>query len=466
MMREGDMGIDLSPEFGTMLGKMVSDPPGPRSQALVGDLARFEMPTANTIARGDPPIFWQAARGANVMDLDGNIYVDMWAASSVASAGHSNPEIVDAISKQAATLLHTLGALNPCEPRVELLRKLAVVAPGDLSVSHIVNTGAEAVETAYKTARIYTKLPGFLAFEAGFHGKLGGALTLTSKNYYRQDLLPLLPAVHHYPYAYCYRCPYEKTYPACDLFCARFIESRLDHPDSGLPKMAGLIVEPVIGHGGWIVPPKEFLTELRRITAERGILLLADEIITGFGRTGKWFACEHSGIVPDILIVAKAMASGYPVSAIVTTPAIASAWGPSQHTSTFLGNPLGSAAALASIGYIERHNLVQRSADIGRRMMDAFEDLYRNYPIVGDVRGLGSMTGFEIVADRKTKEPAAGLARQIRDECARRGVLVTNVGGTYGNVHKISPPLVITDEQLDFALRVIDESVALVQKSV
>ena len=260
-------------------------------------------------------------------------------------------------------------------------------------------------------------------------------------------------------------CCCAPVHVTCD-FCALYIEQRLDNPDSGLPKMAGLIVEPVIGHGGWIVPPREFLHELRRITRERGIVLVADEIITGFGRTGKWFACEHSDIVPDILVVAKAMASGYPVSAVITTPEIAKAWGPAQHTSTFLGNPLGSAAALASIAYIEKHQLVQRSAEIGARMMDAFQQMQKRYALIGDVRGLGSMVGFEIVVDRKTKEPGAKPALQIRDECTKRGVLVTNVGGMYGNVHKISPPLVITDAQLDFALGVIDESIALVQKSV
>lgn len=180
------------PNFGKLLGKMLVDPPGPTSRDLAGDLGRLEMPTSNTVSRGDIPIFWEAARGANIQDVDGNVYVDLTAASCVAAAGHSNPEIVAAISEQAATLMHTQGASNPCKPRVELLRKLAEVAPGGLSVSHMANAGAEAVETAYKTARIYTKQPGFLAFEGGFHGKLGGALTLTSKNYYRQDFLPLI----------------------------------------------------------------------------------------------------------------------------------------------------------------------------------------------------------------------------------------------------------------------------------
>jgi 4-aminobutyrate aminotransferase/(S)-3-amino-2-methylpropionate transaminase len=229
--------------------------------------------------------------------------------------------------------------------------------------------------------------------------------------------------------------------------------------------MAGLIFEPVIGHGGWIVPPIEFAQELRRFTQERGILLVADEIITGFGRTGKWFACQHSDIVPDLLVVAKSMASGFPVSAVITTPEIAGAWGSCQHTSTFLGNPLGCAAALASISYIERHNLVQRSAEIGERMLDALEEMYARYPIIGDVRGRGSMVGFEIVTDRKTKEPSPGLARQIRDACYQRGVIASNVGGMYGNVFKLSPPLVITDAQIDFALEAMDESISMAQRS-
>jgi 4-aminobutyrate aminotransferase len=449
-------------EFGQMLGKVSVSPPGPRSRELAADMARLEMPTSNNIKRGIVPTVQEAARGANVMDVDGNIYVDLTAASCVAGAGHSNPEIVAAICEQAGQLMHSPG---PGRPRVQLLRKLAQIAPGDLSVSHISNTGAEAIECAYKTARLYTRQPGFIAMEGGFHGKTGGALTLTSKNYYRQDFVPLLPEVYHYPYAYCYRCAYGRKYPACDLHCATYIEQRLDNPDSGLPRMAGLIFEPVIGHGGWIVPPVEFAQELRRITRQRGILLVADEIITGFGRTGKWFGCEHSGIVPDILVVAKCLASGYPISAAITTPEIADAWDSSQHTSTFMGNPLGSAAALASIAYIEQHNLVQRSAEIGARMLDALEQMYARHPLIGDVRGRGSMVGFEVVADRKTKEPSQKLARQIGDECQKRGVLATNIGGMYGNVLKLSPPLVITDAQIDFALSVMDESIAAVERS-
>jgi 4-aminobutyrate aminotransferase len=449
-----------------MLARMVTPAPGPRCKEMAGELGRLEMPTSNTLARGDMPIIWEAARGSNIMDVDGNVYVDLNAASCVAAAGHSNPEIVAAISEQAGILMHTQGATNPCSVRVRLLQKLAQVAPGDLSVSHLANTGAEAVETAYKTARIHVKQPGFLAFEGGFHGKLGGALTLTSKSYYRQDFLPLLPEVHHYPYAYCYRCPYGRTYPACGLACAKYIEQRLENPDSGLPRMAGMIFEPVIGHGGWIVPPREFAQELRRITQKFGMLLLADEIITGFGRTGKWFACQHSDVVPDILIVAKSMASGFPISAVITTPAIAKSWGPLQHTSTFLGNPLGSAASLASINYIEKHNLVERSAALGKRMQDALWQMYAKYPLIGDVRGLGSMTGFEVVADRKTKEPAAKTAMRIRDFCQQRGIICSNVGGMYGNVFKFSPPFVITDAQLDFALDIVEQGIAAVQKTL
>jgi 4-aminobutyrate aminotransferase/(S)-3-amino-2-methylpropionate transaminase len=278
--------------------------------------------------------------------------------------------------------------------------------------------------------------------------------------------MPLLPEVYHYPYAYCYRCPYGREYPDCDIYCATYIEERLDNPDSGLPRMAGLIFEPVIGHGGWIVPPPEFVKEIRRITKERGILLLADEIITGFGRTGRWFACDHFDIVPDILIVGKGIASGYPISAMITAPEIADVWESCQHTSTFMGNPVGSAAAMASINYLERHNLVQRSYEIGERMKHALWQMYDEHPLIGDVRGLGSMVGFEVVIDRNTKQPGRQLALQIRDECHKRGVLTTNVGGMYGNVFKLSPPFVITDDQIDFAMQMLDESIGTVAKSL
>jgi 4-aminobutyrate aminotransferase len=423
------------------------------------------MPTCNTIKRGDIPIIWDAARGANVLDVDENLYVDLTASACVAVAGHSNPEIVSAMAAQAGRLMHAHGSIDPGAPRIPLIKKLAELAPGDLSSSHLANTGAEAVETGYKTARLYTGQPGFLAFEGGFHGKLTGAVSLSSKTQYKLDLMPLLPEVYHYPYAYCYRCPYGREYPSCDIFCAKYIEERLDNPDSGLPRFAGLIFEPVIGHGGWIVPPPEFVKEIRRITEERGILLLADEIITGFGRTGKWFGCDHFEVVPDILIVGKGIASGYPISAMITTPEIADAWESCQHTSTFMGNPVGSAAAMASIAYLERHNLVQRSAAVGERIKDALWQMYDAHPLIGDIRGLGSMVGFEVVVDRKTKEPSRQLALQIRDECHNRGVLITNVGGMYGNVFKLSPPFVITDEQLDFAMQALDESIGVVERS-
>jgi 4-aminobutyrate aminotransferase len=458
--------LTVDPGFGQMLGRVAMPVPGPRSVQMAADLAEFEIPTANAIGTGEMPVLLELAQGANMMDVDGNVYVDLTAAYTVAAAGHANPEIVAAMAEQAGRLMHTPGADHPSVPRVELHKRLAQVAPGNLTVSHIASTGAEAIEAAYKTARIYTKNPGFLAFEGGFHGKTAGALTLTSKNYYRQDFLPLVPEVYHYPYAYCYRCPYEREYPSCDLFCARYIEQRLDNPDSGLPRMAGLIFEPILGHGGWVVPPVEFVSELRRITRERDIVLVADEIITGFGRTGKWFACQHSDVVPDVLVVAKAMASGFPISAIMTSPEIACVWGSCQHTSTFMANPVGSAAALASIKYLQQHNLVERSAEIGVRMLDACQQMQTSYPIVGDARGRGSMVGLEIVADRKTKEPSKALAHQIRDECLKRGVVATNVGGMYGNVLKLAPPLVITDAQLDFALAMMDESIASVQKSL
>jgi 4-aminobutyrate aminotransferase/(S)-3-amino-2-methylpropionate transaminase len=453
-------------DFGKVLPRIDTPVPGPRSRALSSDIARYAMPTSSTIGKGDLPIVMDKAQGANVMDVDGNIYIDLCAGSCVANAGHSNPEIAEAICKQAGRMMHSWAPFNPTTMLIELLEELARLAPGELSVSHVASTGAEAVEAAYKTARIYTQQPGFLAFEGGFHGKLGGALTLTSKNYYRQSLLPLLPEVYHYPFAYCYRCAYGREYPSCDLLCAKYIEQRLDNPDSGLPRIAGLIFEPVLGHGGWIVPPLEFVQELRRITRERDILLIADEIITGFGRTGRWFACEHFGIVPDMLVVGKGMSSGFPISALVTTPEIASAWSSCQHTSTFMGNPLGCAGSLASIRYIEQHDLVQRSAELGLRMKETLQQMRERHPTIGDVRGLGTAVGFEMVVDRKTKEPGQGLAVRVRDECHQRGVAVFNVGGMYGNVFKLSPPLVITDEQLDFAMSVIDESIEAVEKTL
>ncbi len=451
-------------DWGVDLPAMRTEAPGPRSRALAQELAQSEAPNASAIASGEQPVFWDVTRGANIWDVDGNRYVDLTAGFCVAIAGHTNPRIVAAIKEQAERMLHSQGGANPNALRVDVTRRLATLCPGELRVSHIVSTGGEAVEMALKTARLATGRQVVLAFQGGFHGKLMGALAVTAQNFYRTPFMGVITGTAHLPYAYCYRCAFGKTYPDCGTFCADFVRHTLEMPDSGISDVAAIIVEPIQGHGGWIVPPPEFLAKLRRICDDHGLLLIADEIINGFGRTGKMFAVEHSGIAPDILVVGKGLASGFPVAATIMRPELARAWQSMQHTSTFMGNPIACAACLASLSEIEERGLVQRSLEIGRQAMGALQDMQKRHPLIGDVRGRGAMFGVEFVLDRRTKAPGAAEGKRVVAELLQRGVMATNYGGSYHNVLKMSPPLTISDAQLQCALERLDESIAVVER--
>lgn len=454
-------------QLGELLPRMMVEPPGPKSRELAERLSRHESPTASGIKEGDIPVFWEHGRGANVVDVDGNVYVDMVGGFAVAVAGHSNPCIVEAIKQQSEKLLHSMGVVHPNVPRVELAEKLAEITPGDLAVSHIANTGSEAVGIALKTARLYTGRHTVIAFHGGYHGRTWGALTVTSSNYARRAWQPLLVGAVHVPYAYCYRCPFELSYPDCDIFCARYLEYVLSFPHSAVADVAAVIAEPVLGFGGWVVPPPEFLHRVVDICHERGILFIADEIITGFGRTGRLFGIEHSDVVPDIMVLGKGLASGFPISTMITTKEIGDCWRPKQHTSTFLGHPVGCAAALASIKEIGDRGLIQRSQKLGSYFKGALEEMKDRHPLLGDVRGLGLLVAIELVKDKQTKEPAPEEAtRQVIAAALRRGLMATLRGGPYGNCIRMAPSLTITREQLKFAVKTLDESLMEVESSL
>ena len=299
-------------EDGTALPSMVTPPPGPQSRQLTERLGKVEPPTSSVIKRGQTPVFWERTRGANIVDVDDNVYVDLTAAFCVATAGHSNPRIVQAIAKQSETMMHSQGGLNPNRNRVELAEKLSARSPGQLSVSHIANTGAEAVETALKTARIFTGRHKIIAFQGGFHGKTMGALSVSSQNYYRLPFQNMLADTTHVPYAYPYRCPTHSEGEDCYFCDGGYLEHVLTMPDSGVADVAAIIMEPIQGHGGWIVPPRKFVQTVRRLCDEHGILLIADEIITGFGRTGHWFGMDYYDVVPDIMVVGKGPGQRFP----------------------------------------------------------------------------------------------------------------------------------------------------------
>lgn len=444
--------------WGEQLGEMRTRPPGEVSRELSARLLKVESPSGSTLSTEGSSIFWERAAGANVEDADGNVYVDLTAAFCVSVAGHANPKVVEAISKQAARLMHHPGVINPNRLRVELCERLAEWAPGDLSVSHLASTGAEANEIALKAARLFTGRPTIVSFHGGFHGKTTGALAASSHKNYRQDYQAFLPGVVHAPYPNEYRSPFGDHATDLSTACADYLTYLLDTPDSGVSDVAGVILEPIQGQGGWVVPSKEFLVKVREITSERGIVLIVDEIITGFGRTGARFCIDHAGVTPDIIVTAKGMASGFPISAVTMRPDIAAAFRPVQHTSTFLGNPMGCAAALASIDEIEDRDLIARSTRLGEVFTSRLREMQGRHALMGDVRGMGSMMAIELVTDRHSKEPAAAVAKRLVGEALARGVIINNLGGPYKNVIKMSPPLVITDEQLSFSLDVINDS--------
>ena len=453
-------------EFGQSMPSVVVPPPGPESADLARRLSRHEFPACSIIGPGRTPVFWKRAAGANVEDVDGNIYVDLTAGFCVAVAGHSNPRVVKAISEQASQLIHSQGGLNPNPQRVWLTEKLASLAPPGLTASMILSTGAEAVDVAIKTARLYTGRHTIIAFQRGFHGKTLGALNVSSQNYYREPVLPLLQGTVHIPYPDQYRGVFGHSGLECARHCADYLEYLLTMEDSAVSNVAAVIMEPVQGHGGWNIPPRDFVQRIREICSRHNILLIADEIITAFGRCGHMFAMNHFGVVPDIITVGKGMASGFPISAVLTRPELAGAFKSMQHSSTFVGHPLGCAASLACLQDIEERQLISRGRELGAYLKDQLLAMQPRHPLMGDVRGLGMMVGIELVRDRVTKQPASDLGHQVVHNLLQRGIMATNYGGTYHNVIKLSPPLVITREQLDWALRCLDDSLGEVEAGV
>jgi 4-aminobutyrate aminotransferase / (S)-3-amino-2-methylpropionate transaminase / 5-aminovalerate transaminase len=438
-------------------------PPGPESRRLARELSAYESPNV-TYLSDDFPVFWEAAAGANVRDVDGNVYVDLTAAFAVAGAGHGHPRIVEAVRRQAGVLLHGMGDVHPPAIKAELLKALAEVAPGNLRRTVLANSGSEAVEAALKTAAVATGRPRVLAFHGAYHGLTYGALAVSGREDFRAPFAAQLGRHAVFaPYPYVYRSPFGGDPESVCATTLRYVEHLLDTPGTASEGIGAILVEPVQGRGGDVIPPDGFLPGLRRICDERGLLLILDEIYTGFGRTGRWFACEHTGVVPDLMVVGKALTGGLPFAACIGTDAVMERWpvsaGEAIHTSTFLGNPVGCAAALAAIGVLRDERLVERSAAIGARMLARLRTALASHPRVGEVRGLGTMIGVELVRDRQTREPAPELAGRVVVEALRRGVLVLG-GGIHGNVLSLSPPFVITDEQSDAALGALEEILA------
>jgi 4-aminobutyrate aminotransferase len=433
-----------------MLPKLITSLPGPNARAIIERDDQFLSPSYTR----SYPLVADRGEGAIIIDPDGNRFLDFAAGIAVVATGHCHPLVVKAIQDQAARLIHMSGTDFYYENMVRLAEKLAALVPGGGPRRvYFGNSGTEAVEAAIKMARFHTGRGQFVAFLGAFHGRTMGSLALTgSKSVQKKGFFPLMPGVHHVPYAYCYRCSYGKTPDSCAVECVQAIETDLFRSLLPAEDVAAIFVEPVQGEGGYVVPPRKFFDELRTLADKHGILLITDEVQSGMGRTGKMFASEHFGFEPDAIALAKGIASGMPLGAMVARAELMD-WKPGAHASTFGGNPVAVAASLATIELLERE-LVDNAARIGARLMDKLRDLPRRIPIVGDVRGLGLMIGIELVRDQASKERAGDLRDKLVQMCFERGLLLLGAGP---NTIRLCPPLVINQDQADFAAETIEE---------
>ncbi|MHB8754727.1 MAG: acetyl ornithine aminotransferase family protein [Candidatus Acidiferrales bacterium] len=442
---------------GWKLPRLTTKLPGPKARKLVGLDTKF---VSSSYTRSYPLVA-KRGRGAVIEDVDGNRFLDFAAGIAVVATGHCHPAVVGAIQRQAAQLIHMSGTDFYYENMVELAQKLASIAPGkDAKRVYFGNSGTEAIEAAMKLARYHTKRDKFIAFYGCFHGRTMGSLSLTaSKSIQRKGFGPLLGGVAHIPYPNPYRDPGQSAEASTEQ-CLEFLEDQVFHRLTDPADVAAIFVEPIQGEGGYVSAPAPFLRELQRICRKHGILLVADEVQCGMGRTGKWWASDHAGIDPDIICVAKGIASGMPLSATIARASIMN-WPPGAHASTFGGNPICVAASLATIDLVERKYMAN-AARMGEFIMGLLADWRERYPIVGDVRGKGLMIGIEIVRDQETKEKAPDLRNKIVDRAFHKGLLILGAGE---NSIRLAPPLVIDEKQAEYAVRTLGECIADVQRS-
>jgi 4-aminobutyrate aminotransferase len=433
--------------------------PGPKAQKVVADDERLVSPSYTR----SYPMVAKSGRGVRVTDVDGNEFLDFAAGIAVNSTGHCHPEVVKAIQNQAAELIHMSGTDFYYEHMISLADRLSAIAPmPGPHKFYYGNSGAEAVECAMKLARYHTGRHNIISFFGGFHGRTMGALSLTgSKPQQKRRFAPFVPGVTHIRYPYTYRGttggPAEQEAFALD--CARYIEDRLFKTILPPEEVAAIILEPIQGEGGYVVAPDNFLQELRRICDRHGILLIADEVQSGMGRTGKWWAIEHSGVQPDMVCIAKGIASGMPLG-ICMTKADVMDWVPGSHASTFGGNPICIAAALATMDVLEREGL-KNAATVGEKTLERLRPWVAKHPTVGEVRGRGLMIGIEIVKDQQSRTPAGPMRDKIVELAFERGLLILGCGETSV---RLCPPLIVKQQEVDIALDILEECITLAAK--
>jgi diaminobutyrate-2-oxoglutarate transaminase len=436
--------------------------PGPRSRELLAEQEELE-----SSARSYPrsvPIAIESGRGATMRDVDGNTFIDFFGGAGVLNVGHNHPDVVRAAAEQQDKLVHALDF--PTTPKLRLMRKLKGLLPGHLRESARFHfggpTGSDAIEASLKLTRAHTGREAVIAFQGSYHGMTAEALSVTSDVGFGG---PVSTPVHFMPYPYCYRCPLGLKPDSCELACARLVDTSLEDPHSGIPTPAAVLVEPIQGEGGTIVPPDGYLTELRRITHKHDVPLICDEIQTGFARTGTMFAVEHDGITPDVMTLSKALGGiGYPISCIAYDSKL-DTWKQGAHIGTFRGHQVAMAAGFAAIEFMQEVDLSSHAARLGELTLELLREAQHTLPSVGDVRGRGLMIGIELVRDRDTKQPWPEMAAQIRTECFHRGVII-EVGGHYGNVARFLPPLVISRKLMLTGVEIFVESVRAAENAL
>ena len=442
--------------------RLVTEIPGPKSRALL-DRRQAAVPRGVFFTT---PLFVESASGAIIRDVDGNSLIDLGAGLAVLNTGNAAPAVVEAIREQLDHFTHTCMHVTMGEPYIELAERLNALVPGDVErKTMFVNSGAEAVENAVKISRYFTKRPAVVVFDHAFHGRTLLAMTMTAKVMpYKQGFVSSAPDVHRLPFAYPYRCPTGGSTPEqCSESCAAYAMTEMDK-HIGPENIACIVVEPVQGEGGFVVPAPGFLPRLAEYCHDHGILFVADEVQTGFGRTARWFGIEHEGVVPDLVTTAKSLAGGLPLGGVTGRADVMESVHVGGIGGTFGGNPLACAAALAVLETIERDGLLERAARIGQLMTARLQDMAERSDLIGEVRGRGAMVAMELVEDRGAKVPAKAATGRLVEECYKQGVVILKAG-TYDNVIRFLPPLTIDENLLAEGLDVVEKALVTVQES-
>ena len=444
-----------SRKFARVDGKL----PGTKAAAVVKRTAKYLSPSISRFY----PLVIDSAHGSIVKDVDGNQFIDFSAGIAVLSTGSTHPKVVQAITSQAEKFVHFSYTDFYYDNLVELSEKLLPLIPGDFKkMVYYGNSGAEAIEAAMKLTRNYTRRPLFLAHSGAFHGRTMGALTLTaSKPMQRKGSLPLVPDAVHFPFPYCYRCPWKQTFPECDYYCVDYFKEQYLEKFVPVDDIAAYFFESIQGEGGYVPAPPEYFRKMEFLRKE-GVLFVDDEIQTGVGRTGKFLGIEHFGMVPDVITLAKGIASGLPLSATVAKAEVMESWKPGQHASTFGANPIAVEAALATLDIIKSEQLMQNARMVGGKAKKRLLEMKEKYEIIGDVRGMGLFLGVEIVKDKKSKARGEQEAKQIMDYCFHHGLLAIMAGR---NTLRVIPPLNISDDVMEEGLDILEEGISAVNSA-